>query len=99
MSMVECKALQGIDSTIPAVGHRAKGDVFPLPRHLADHLRDIDPPLIKIIGEEQPRPKLEGASHAGPKTQRASSSLVGQASPRKTSSTLQPATTKAKSKR
>lgn len=99
MDMVECKAIRGIDSTIPAVGSRAKDEVFSIPRHIAEHLQDIDPPQVQILSKGQPHPKPQGASHAGPKTQRASSSLVAPASHGKTSSTSRSATTHTGSKR
>lgn len=83
--MVECVALRPIDSTLPSVGSRLKGEKFNCPDYIAQHLKDIQPPQVRITGEEAPRPKMQGASSAGPSTPPASSSRVAQASPQKKS--------------
>lgn len=82
--MVECKALRDIESTIPSVGSRKKNDVFELPQHVAEHMRDLYPPHVEILTKVAPSPKDHGPSHGGPNPQRASSSLVARASQQKT---------------
>jgi len=93
---VECKAIRNIDSSLPSVGSRLAGEVFHVPKHIAEHLLDIHPPMIKVVNQD---PKPNGASQGGPMKAPASSSQGAQASPAKKQTMSLSPTPKANAKR
>jgi hypothetical protein len=93
---IECKAIRNIDSSLPAVGSRLAGEVFHVPKHIAEHLLDIHPPMIKVVNQD---PKPNGALQGGPMKAPASSSPEVQASPQKKQTTSPGHTPKASAKR
>jgi hypothetical protein len=95
-STVLCRALRPIESSIPSVGARIKGEQFRCDPHIAQHLLDLAPPVITVL--ENAHPKSGGASHAGPREQHASSSPEAQASRPKKSNTSTPPTRKVSAK-
>lgn len=94
--LVLCRAVRPIESSIPSVGARAKGEQFRCDPHIAQHLLDLVPPMITVL--ENAHPKSGGASNAGPVEQHASSSPEAPASRQKKPSTSTQPTRKASAK-